>query len=134
MSLTLPNINKKQRTGEPNNAAGISRIALASIAIDVYNQSKTGSSLSALLNKIADRDIRKQVIELVKSIPSNFGIDSVNERNGTLDVTRHIYRALALEFTKCTLEELRNVMVLIIQKNVKKKVGCHMIGISESTL
>ena len=135
MAPTLPNIiNKKQRTGEHNNASGTSRIALASMAIEVYNQSKTGSSSSALLNKINDRDIRKQVIELVRSIPSNFGIDSINERNGTLDVSRHIYRALALEFTKFTLEELRNVMILIIQKNVKKNVGCNMIGVSESTL
>ena len=102
--------------------------------MEVYNKSKTGSSSSALLNKITDRDIRKQVNDLVRSIPSNFGIDSVNERNGTLDVARHIYRALSLEFTKCTLEELRNVMILIIQKNVKKKVGCHMIGVPESTL
>ena len=73
MSLTLPNINKKQRTGEHNNAAG-NRIALASIALEIYNKSKTGLSSSALLNKITDRDIRKQVNDLVRSIPSNFGI------------------------------------------------------------
>ena len=121
-----------------NAVGGINKIQLASVSIELYHQHKLQPSKS--LEKLAssviknDRDLKKQVVNIVRDVPSNMGIDTTDIRTGTLNVARYIHRKLGLDFTKFTLAELRNLMINVVMKKAKKKEGCDHLGLSESSL
>jgi hypothetical protein len=106
-----------------NSNSTAQRYALALMSIEYYHAHKTEptKSIDNITKDIKDRDNKKRVQDIIRSIPIDFGLDSKNLVEGSLRVSRFIHKELKLDFHKYTQQELRNLMLNVIKKIETKK-------------